>query len=186
MKQSFLIGIIALAAFAAGIFIASPELRAYAANTIGSADIINESILSADIKNGEVKTTELAANAVTSSKIAAGAVTNSDISNNSVTGSKILNGTISYGDLNRGFVAVEHRDDCNCGGTGWDPDGTSNKEIIYDTRITPSSVVVVTGIFAPTNYTCQVDDPAPGNITVSCAAELPEGYAINYAIFNPR
>ena len=46
------IGGIILAAFIAGAFVASPELRAYAANTIGSSDIIDESILSQDIKNG--------------------------------------------------------------------------------------------------------------------------------------
>jgi hypothetical protein len=51
-------------AFVAGSFIASPELRAFAANTVGSSDIINESILSADIKNGEVKAADIATDAV--------------------------------------------------------------------------------------------------------------------------
>jgi hypothetical protein len=58
------IGGIIAAAFIAGAFVASPELRAYAANTVGSADIINESILSADIKNGEVKASDIATDAV--------------------------------------------------------------------------------------------------------------------------
>lgn len=56
--------------FTAGAFIASPELRAYAANTVGSADIINNSIQSVDIKNGEVKTTDIGFAAVTNDKIA--------------------------------------------------------------------------------------------------------------------
>jgi hypothetical protein len=38
------IGTLIAAAFIAGAFVASPELRAYAANTVGSADIINESV----------------------------------------------------------------------------------------------------------------------------------------------
>jgi hypothetical protein len=57
------------AAFIAGAFVASPELRAYAANTVGSSDIINESILSVDIKNGEVKASEIATDAVGAAEI---------------------------------------------------------------------------------------------------------------------
>ncbi len=63
----------------AGAFLASPELRVYAANTIGSADIINNSILSADIKDGEVKTVDLGNDAVTSAKIKNGEVKTDDI-----------------------------------------------------------------------------------------------------------
>ena len=48
------LGVLAVA-FVAGSFVASPELRAYAANTIASGDIID----------GEVKTADLASNAVT-------------------------------------------------------------------------------------------------------------------------
>ena len=43
------------------LFIALGTGGAYAADTIGSADIIDESILVEDIKNGEVTTSELAA-----------------------------------------------------------------------------------------------------------------------------
>jgi hypothetical protein len=57
-------GVFLLAGFIAGAFVASPELRAFAANTVGSSDIINESILSADIKNGEVKASDIATDAV--------------------------------------------------------------------------------------------------------------------------
>ena len=52
---------------------------AYAANTIGSADIIDESILSADIKNAEVNGTDLASNAVTGYKVLDNALTGADI-----------------------------------------------------------------------------------------------------------
>src|SRR6185503_2196767 len=53
-----------LAAFIAGAFVASPELRAYAANTVGSADIIDGSIRSIDIGNGQVKAADIATDAV--------------------------------------------------------------------------------------------------------------------------
>ncbi len=58
-----ILGIVA-AAFVAGAFVASPELRAYAANTVGSGDIINNSIQSVDIKDGEVKAADIATDAV--------------------------------------------------------------------------------------------------------------------------
>ncbi|MGH9879220.1 MAG: hypothetical protein ACRD5H_16440, partial [Nitrososphaerales archaeon] len=61
--------IIAVAAFVAGSFVASPELRAYAAATITSADIVNETIQSVDIKNGEVKAADIGADAVGGSEL---------------------------------------------------------------------------------------------------------------------
>ena len=62
------LGLLAVA-FVAGSFIASPELRAFAANTVGSSDIINESIQSVDIKNGEVKASDIATDAVGAAEI---------------------------------------------------------------------------------------------------------------------
>jgi len=205
---SLKIGGIIVAAFIAGAFVASPELRAYAANTIGSSDIIDESILSQDIKNGEVKSADLGtsavtnskiassavtnskigSSAVTSSKIATGGVTNSDIAANAVTGDKIVDGTIGYADVSRALIAVEHRDDCNCGGTGWDPSGTLAAAEIYDNRITPNSVVSVSlagGFNVPIACWAEVSD-APGHAQVRCDDFIPNGYGVNYAIFtNP-
>jgi hypothetical protein len=77
---------------------------AYAADTIGSSDIIDESILSQDIKNNEVKTSDLAANSVQTGKIgndqvfsedvrddtlANGGLTAADLANNSVGASEL-------------------------------------------------------------------------------------------------
>ncbi len=72
--------IIAVAAFVAGSFIASPELRAYAANTV----------LSADIKDGEVKTPDLANNAVTAVKIKDGEVKAADIATDAVGAAELI------------------------------------------------------------------------------------------------
>ena len=58
---------------------------AYAANTIGSADVIDESLLSQDIKNGEVKATELAGAAVGNSKLANNAVGTGKVADESLT-----------------------------------------------------------------------------------------------------
>jgi hypothetical protein len=73
-----------LAAFVAGSFVASPELRAYAAATVGSAEIIDGSIQSLDIGNGQVKTADLAGSAVNSGKIQDGSVGATDIGTDAV------------------------------------------------------------------------------------------------------
>lgn len=198
------IGGIIVAAFIAGAFVASPELRAYAANTVGSSDIIDESILSQDIKNGEVKSADLgtsavtnskiassavtnskiASSAVTSSKIATGGVANSDIAANAITGDKIADETIGYADASRGFIVQEHRDDCDCGGAGWDPDGTRSYQALYDDRITFNSVVSVSSP-SLSNLVCMAE-PRNGYATVQCDGNIPQGYKINYAIIrNP-
>jgi hypothetical protein len=97
MKNAF-IGCV-LAAFVSGAFVASPELRAYAANTVGSIDIINNSTQSVDIKDGEVKTVDIGANAVTSAKIATSAVTETDLALNVVTSAKIKDGEVKSLDV---------------------------------------------------------------------------------------
>ena len=66
-------------AFVAGSFIASPELRAYAANTVFSSDIVdgevktadlgNNSVTAGKIKDGEVKAAEIATDAVSSAEL---------------------------------------------------------------------------------------------------------------------
>jgi hypothetical protein len=78
-----IVGIVA-AAFVAGSFVASPELRAYAANTVFSADIVdgqvmtvdlaNNAVTAAKVKDGEIKAPEIATNAVGASEIATDAV----------------------------------------------------------------------------------------------------------------
>src|SRR3954462_9255059 len=72
---------------------------AYAANTIGSSDVIDESLLSQDIKNGEVKTSDIGADAMTSSKLANGSVQNSDLGPDAVTTSKIKAGNVGTTDI---------------------------------------------------------------------------------------
>jgi hypothetical protein len=68
-----LFGLLAVA-FVAGSFVASPELRAYAANTVFSTDIVD----------GQVKTADLAGNAVTAAKIKDGEVKAAEIATDAV------------------------------------------------------------------------------------------------------
>ena len=72
---------------------------AYAANTVGSADIIDESIQSVDIKNGEVKGADIGSNSITSSRLYPGAVTNSDLGANAVDGAKVLDNSLGTNDI---------------------------------------------------------------------------------------
>jgi hypothetical protein len=73
------IGTVIAAAFVAGAFVASPELRAYAANTVFSTDIVD----------GEVKTADLANNAITSSKIKDSEVKAAEIAQDAVGASEL-------------------------------------------------------------------------------------------------
>jgi hypothetical protein len=77
---------------------------AYAANTIGSADIIDESILSADIKDGEVKGSELKKNAVNSAKLEDGSVATIDLAPDAVDGAHVLDGSLTGADVSDGTL----------------------------------------------------------------------------------
>jgi hypothetical protein len=71
------------------LFVALGGTSAYAANTIGSADVIDESLQSVDIKNGQVKAADIGGNQITTAKIYPGSVTNSDIGTDAVTPAKL-------------------------------------------------------------------------------------------------
>lgn len=195
-----------LAAFVAGSFVASSELRAYAANTVFSTDIVDgqvktsdlaggavtnaklgaNSVNSAKIADGTIDNADLAASAVTSAKIAAGGVANSDIAGNAVTTSKIADETIRYADVAEAFIAVDSKIDCNCGGLGWDPAGNSRTETIFDNRITRDSAVVISTPQVVDNLVCWTQDVSEGNALAVCNNVIPEGIGITFAIFNPR
>src|SRR4051794_9662662 len=82
---------------------------AYAANTIGSDDIIDESIQSQDIKNQEVRSPDLhdggvtngklQANSVTSGKVQDESLTADDLGINSVGATEIADATIDSGEI---------------------------------------------------------------------------------------
>ena len=84
---------------AIGCFAALTTGGAYAANTIGSSDVIDESLQSADLKNGDVRNSDLANDAVGTGKIADRNVTNPDIATSAVTGDKVSADTLMGGDI---------------------------------------------------------------------------------------
>ena len=95
---------------------------AYAANTVGSDDIIDESIQSVDIKNGEVssndlkngnvKVADLGADAVPTAKILDGTIGTADLADGAVDSSKVANESLTSADLATDSVgATEIADD---------------------------------------------------------------------------
>jgi hypothetical protein len=72
---------------------------AYAANTVGSDDIIDGSIQSVDIGNAQVKTADLGGAAVTSPKIANAAVANSNIATGAIDSNSVLDESLTSSDL---------------------------------------------------------------------------------------
>jgi hypothetical protein len=87
------------------LFIALSTGGAYAANTIGSADVIDESLLSQDFKNGEVKNADIGGNQVTTTKIKAGNVDTTDLADDAILTGKILDGNVFTNDLADGAVS---------------------------------------------------------------------------------
>jgi hypothetical protein len=63
---------------------------AYAANTIGSSDVIDESLLTQDIKNGQIARADVGNNAVASAEVFDSSLTGVDVQNSTLTGDDIV------------------------------------------------------------------------------------------------
>lgn len=61
-------------AFVAGSFVASPELRAYAANTVFSTDIVDGQVMTVDLANNAITAAKIKDNEVKAAEIATDAV----------------------------------------------------------------------------------------------------------------
>ena len=99
---------------ALSLFLVIAGGTAYAANTIGSSDIINESILSQDVRNGEVQSADIGNNQVASADVRddtlangglapvdlrPGAVGTSEVANSSVRGADIATGAVNSAEV---------------------------------------------------------------------------------------
>ncbi len=79
---------------------------AYAANTVGSSDIIDEAILSQDIKNDEVKTADIGNSQVAAGNIKPAAVIASRLGPDAVDSTKVLIDSLTSADLAAGAVTA--------------------------------------------------------------------------------
>jgi len=188
---SLKMGGIIVAAFIAGAFISSPELRAYAANTVGSADIINESIQSEDIKNGQVKAADIATGAVTRAKIASNAIDASKIAENAVGAGEIVDGGITAVDVHSSFISGGAKADSQ---DGWFPtcsdtdcQGRIRMQIFNVPNARDGSVIMVTvndGDKGANSAVCAVTDVLTESFMVTCDRNPKEGAFLDYIVIN--
>ena len=146
---SLKIGGMVVAAFIAGAFIASPELRAYAAATVTSADIVDGTIQSIDIGSGQVKNSDIAGSAVTGSKIASNAVTTNKIADGQVMAADIAADAVSNSKLASNSVTLSKI-----------APNSINTTQILDGAVTASKLVP-NGRITYTNYVGYVFTPSP-------------------------
>jgi len=92
-------GAIVVAAFVSGAFVSSPDLRAYAANTVFSTDIVDGEVKTADIANNAVTNAKIAGNAISTSKINDGAIKTADIGDGEVKASDISTDAVGADEL---------------------------------------------------------------------------------------
>ena len=133
--------------------------------------------LMATIGVGGLFTDQLTPRAIAMKVVTAGDV----ICSGCINSSDIAANAIQYPNVDKNFIAVEHRDDCDCGGTGWDPNGVYYFADIADDRITNLSVVMVN--LESGNSGC-VTEVSTGHAEVTCLTPIPQGTGVNYAIFN--
>ena len=89
---------------------------AYAVNTVGSSDVIDESLLSQDIKNGEVKLADIGQAAVASDELANNQVKAADIGDGEVKSAEIANGQVQTADIGVNQVRTSQVLDANLTG----------------------------------------------------------------------
>jgi hypothetical protein len=80
---------------------------AYAAATIGSADVINDSLLSEDIKNETITSGDIRPSTIASGRIADGSVTGSDIKQNTIGSLRIADNSLGSTDIKNGSLNDE-------------------------------------------------------------------------------
>ena len=115
---------IVVAAFVAGSFIASPELRAYAANTVFSTDIVDGQVMTVDLANNAVTATKIKDGEVKAAEIATDAVGASEIQGVTkfLFGECILNSNDAFANVTHGLAILKT---CNISGVDSDDFATA-------------------------------------------------------------
>jgi hypothetical protein len=78
---------------------------AYAVNTVGSDDVINDSLLSEDIKDETVSSRDIRPSTIGSGRVANNSLTSADIKNGNVNGDDIQNSTVTGDHIHEALVS---------------------------------------------------------------------------------
>jgi hypothetical protein len=79
---------------------------AYAANTIGSDDVINDSLLGEDINQGTLRAGDIAANTISSSRILDETLVSQDIKDGSLAGADVADDSLTENDISEQSLDV--------------------------------------------------------------------------------
>ncbi len=80
---------------------------AYAANTVGSADVIDNSLASVDLKNNDVRNVDVRDESLTGADVADNSIASADIAANSVAGNDIKNDNVTGTDINESTLVLD-------------------------------------------------------------------------------
>jgi hypothetical protein len=163
------------------LFVALGGTTAYAANTIGSADVINESLVSRDIKNGQIKSTDIGRSQVTTSKIKARNVRTADIAAGAVNSAKVSDESLTSTDLATDSVSAAEIADNAITGAKVGDDALTAADIA-GADVNGGTISVPTGYVA--NGRCRQIDASIGGakageaVVFSIQAALQDGIVI--------
>jgi hypothetical protein len=137
------------------LFVALGGTGAYAADTIGSDDVINNSLLSEDVQNGTLGGVDLRENTIGSARIVDDSLVNQDIKNgtigpsdiaaNSLGGGRITDNSLKGADVDEGsLTGVKISGFFYVDADSGDPDSTSPKSVFSEPCPPGSKVIDVT------------------------------------------
>ena len=137
---------------------------AYAANTVGSNDIINGSIRSVDIGSGEVKGGDIGNSTIRSADIFNGGVKTADVLNNTLTSADVLDSTLTADDLASNSVGQLEIQTDGVAATEITDNSIDSGEIV-DFQLSNQDISVLT---AEVSATGVLDNQCPGcGVTVT-------------------
>jgi hypothetical protein len=117
---------------------------AYAADTIGSSDVIDESLLSQDIKNGNVARVDMANNSVIARTVLDGSLGGEEITDSSISGEDVLDESLTGADVALGELTTFDIADGTIGTVDVGPDslraGNLHADSVASSEIAASAV----------------------------------------------
>jgi hypothetical protein len=79
---------------------------AYAANTVGSSDVINNSLRSVDLKDNDVQSTDVQDGSLTGDDVASNSISGTDITNNGIKGADVASNSLDTLDINESSLVL--------------------------------------------------------------------------------